>query len=235
MKRFLFIIPLLLLPILAAAQADTIAHEQGMPLFIVDGKVGMSKSDIPSPDEIASITFMSYEEGVELYGKRATNGVLIIRTKNYEKEHVVKKEHVVQTSPAVQKAQSKQLPRWARWVVLFFLELLLIVFLLSTRSRWIGTDEDLPLDDLPEISPAMKRKGYDKLFIGVAFHVVEKQTTDKSLITKRFSISPDRAERILSQLEKEGIVGPPETDGTRKVPFLDVAELSPILDRLGVR
>ena len=86
MKRFLFIIPLLLLPILAAAQADTIAHEQGMPLFIVDGKVGMSKNDIPSPDEIASITFMSYEEGVELYGKRATNGVLIIRTKNYEKE-----------------------------------------------------------------------------------------------------------------------------------------------------
>ncbi len=87
MKRLIYILPFLLLPLLAA-QADTIAHEQGMPLFIVDGKVGVSKNDIPSPDEIASITFISYEEGVELYGKRATNGVLIIRTKNYEKEHV---------------------------------------------------------------------------------------------------------------------------------------------------
>lgn len=87
MKRLLYILPFLLLPLLAA-QADTIAHEQGMPLFIVDGKVGVSKNDIPSPDEIASATFISYEEGVELYGKRATNGVLIIRTKNYEKEHV---------------------------------------------------------------------------------------------------------------------------------------------------
>lgn len=86
MKRLALIL-LCLLPLLAT-QADTIAHEQGMPLFIVDGKVGVSKNDIPSPDEIASTTFISYEEGVELYGKRATNGVLIIRTKNYEKEHV---------------------------------------------------------------------------------------------------------------------------------------------------
>lgn len=87
MKSLLYILPFLILPLLAT-QADTIAHEQGMPLFIVDGKVGVSKNDIPSPDEIASTTFMSYKEGVELFGKRATNGVLIIRTKNYEKEHV---------------------------------------------------------------------------------------------------------------------------------------------------
>ena len=92
MKRLIYILPFLLLPLLAT-QADTIAHEQGMPLFIVDGKVGVSKNDIPSPDEIASATFISYEEGVELYGKRATNGVLIVRTKNYEKEHVQEVQH----------------------------------------------------------------------------------------------------------------------------------------------
>ena len=202
---------------------------------MVDGRLGVSPNSLPPKDSIASVTVLKPSEAEYIYGERAADGAVIIRTKNYEKEHVVQEEHVVQTSPAVQKAQSKQLPRWARWVVLFILELLLIAVALRGLSQWQKADENLPLDDLPEISPAMKRKGYDKLFIGVAFHVVEKQTTDKSLITKRFSISPDRAERILSQLEKEGIVGPPETDGTRKVPFLDVAELSPILDRLGVR
>lgn len=205
------------------------------PFYVVDGRLGVSPNSLPPKDSIASVTVLKPSEAEYIYGERAADGAVIIRTKNYEKEHVVQEEHVVQTSPAVQKAQSKQLPRWARWVVLFILELLLIAVALRGLSQWQKADENLPLDDLPEISPAMKRKGYDKLFIGVAFHVVEKQTTDKSLITKRFSISPDRAERILSQLEKEGIVGPPETDGTRKVPFLDVAELSPILDRLGVR
>ena len=201
------------------------------PFYVVDGRLGVSPNSLPPKDSIASVTILKPSEAEYIYGERAADGAVIIRTKNYEKEHVVQKEHVVKTLSSV---HNKQLPRWARWVVAL-LDLLLIAVVLSTRSRWIGTDDDLPLDDLPEISPAMKRKGYDKLFIGVAFHVVEKQTTDKSLITQRFSISPDRAERILSQLEKEGIVGPPETDGTRKVPFLDVAELSPILDRLGVR
>ena len=196
---------------------------------MVDGRLGVSPNSLPPKDSIASVTILKPSEAEYIYGKRAAEGAIIIRTKNYEKEHVV------QTPSPVRKAQKKHLPRWSKWVVVLFLDLMLIAFVLLSRSPWIGSDEDLPLDDLPELSPAMKRKGYDKLFIGVAFHVVEKQTTDKSLITQRFSISPDRAERILSQLEKEGIVGPPETDGTRKVPFLDVAELSPILDRLGVR
>ena len=199
------------------------------PFYVVDGRLGVSPNSLPPKDSIASVTILKPSEAEYIYGKRAAEGAIIIRTKNYEKEHVV------QTPSPVRKAQKKHLPRWSKWVVVLFLDLMLIAFVLLSRSPWIGSDEDLPLDDLPELSPAMKRKGYDKLFIGVAFHVVEKQTTDKSLITQRFSISPDRAERILSQLEKEGIVGPPETDGTRKVPFLDVAELSPILDRLGVR
>ena len=113
MKRLIYILPFLLLPLLAT-QADTIAHEQGMPLFIVDGKVGVSKNDIPSPDEIASITFISYEEGVELYGKRATNGVLIIRTKNYEKEHVQEVQNASKQQNRGKKNQPGKLGRFVQ-------------------------------------------------------------------------------------------------------------------------
>lgn len=202
------------------------------PFYVVDGRLGVSPNSLPPKDSIASVTVLKPSEAEYIYGERAADGAVIIRTKNYEKEHVVQKEHVVKTLSSV---HNKQLPRWARWVVLFFLELLLIVFLLSTRSRWQDVDEDLPLDDLPEISPKMKELGYDQLFLKVAFYVVEKQTTQRSQIAKRFSISPNRAERILTQLEKEGIVSPATNNKNRKVLFLDVAELSPMFERLDIK
>ena len=192
------------------------------PFYVVDGRLGVRPNNLPPKDSIATITILKPSEAEYIYGKRAAEGAVIIRTKNYEKENVV------QTSPPVQK---KKLSRW----MVVLLSLLLIAVVLSTRSRWIGTDEDLPLDDLPEISPKMKKLGYDQLFLKVAFYVVEQQTTQRSQIAERFSISPDRAERILAQLEKEGIVSPATNNKTRKVLFLDVAELSPMFERLDIK
>ena len=199
------------------------------PFYVVDGRLGVSPNNLPPKDSVASVTVLKPSEAEYIYGKRAAEGAVIIRTKNYEKEHVV------QTPSPIQKAQKKHLPRWGKWVVLLFLELMVIAFVLLSRSPWIGSDDDLPLDDLPEISPKMKKLGYDQLFLKVAFYVVEQQTTQRSQIAKRFSISPDRAERILAQLEKEGIVSPPTNNKTRKVLFLDVAELSPMFERLDIK
>ena len=192
------------------------------PFYVVDGRLGVRPNNLPPKDSIATITILKPSEAEYIYGKRAAEGAVIIRTKNYEKENVV------QASPPVQK---KKLSRW----MVVLLNLLLIAVVLSTRSRWIGTDDDLPLDDLPEISPKMKELGYDQLFLKVAFYVVEQQTTERSQIAKRFSISPDRAERILTQLEKEGLVSPTTNNKTRKVLFLDVAELSPMFERLDIK
>ena len=198
------------------------------PFYVVDGRLGVSPNSLPSKDSIASVTVLKPSEAEYIYGERAVEGAVIVRTKNYEKEHAV------QTPSPIRKTQKKHLPRWGKWVVAL-LDLLLIAVVLSTRSRWIGTDDDLPLDDLPEISPKMKDLGYDQLFLKVAFYVVEKQTTQKSQIAGRFSISPNRAERILTQLEKEGIVSPATNNKSRKVLFLDVAELSPMFERLDIK
>ena len=192
------------------------------PFYVVDGRLGVSPNNLPPKDSIASVTVLKPSEAEYIYGKRAAEGAVIVRTKNYEKEHAV------QTPSPVRK---KKLSRW----MVVLLNLLLIAIVLSTRSRWIGSDDDLPLDDLPEISPKMKKLGYDQLFLKVAFYVVEQQTTERSQIAKRFSISPDRAERILTQLEKEGIVSPATNNKTRKVLFLDVAELSPMFERLDIK
>ena len=192
------------------------------PFYVVDGRLGVSPNNLPPKDSIASVTVLKPSEAEYIYGKRAAEGAVIVRTKNYEKEHAV------QTPSPVRK---KKLSRW----MVVLLNLLLIAIVLSTRSRWIGSDDDLPLDDLPEISPKMKKLGYDQLFLKVAFYVVEQQTTERSQIAKRFSISPDRAERILTQLEKEGIVSPAINNKSRKVLFLDVAELSPMFERLDIK
>ena len=192
------------------------------PFYVVDGRLGVSPNSLPPKDSIASVTVLKPSEAEYIYGKRAAEGAVIVRTKNYEKEHAV------QTPSPVRK---KKLSRW----MVVLLNLLLIAIVLSTRSRWIGTDDDLPLDDLPEISPKMKKLGYDQLFLKVAFYVVEQQTTQKSQIANRFSISTDRAERILTQLEKEGIVSPATNNKSRKVLFLDVAELSPMFERLDIK
>lgn len=199
------------------------------PFYVVDGRLGVSPNNLPPKDSIATVTILKPSEAEYIYGERAAEGAVIIRTKNYEEEHVV------QTPSPVRKAQKKHLPRWSKWVVVGFLELMFIAFVVLSLSRWKEADKDLPLDDLPEISPKMKKLGYDQLFLKVAFYVVEQQTTQRSQIAKRFSISPDRAERILAQLEKEGIVSPATNHKTRKVLFLDVAELSPMFERLDIK
>ena len=199
------------------------------PFYVVDGRLGVSPNSLPSKDSIASVTVLKPSEAEYIYGERAVEGAVIVRTKNYEKEHAV------QTPSPIRKTQKKHLPRWGKWVVVLFLELMVIAFVLLSRSPWIGSDDDLPLDDLPEISPKMKKLGYDQLCLKVAFYVVEQQTTQKSQIANRFSISTDRAERILTQLEKEGIVSPATNNKSRKVLFLDVAELSPMFERLDIK
>lgn len=135
MKCLLHII-LCLLPLLTA-QADTITYEQSKPLFIVDGEVGVSVDNIPPPDEIASTTILQYEEGVELYGEKAANGVIIVRTKNYEKEHVQEVQNAGNQQNRGKKNQPGKLGRFIQkitggnHVLGFILTIIIIISLFS--------------------------------------------------------------------------------------------------------
>ena len=57
------------------------------PLYVVDGVPGVNPTSV-SPDEIASITVLKDASAAAIYGSRAANGVIIIRTKggNYSQK-----------------------------------------------------------------------------------------------------------------------------------------------------
>ncbi len=57
------------------------AYAQRQPLFIVDGLVGASLDNL-DPNDIAEISVLRDGSAQALYGMRASNGVVLIRTKN---------------------------------------------------------------------------------------------------------------------------------------------------------
>lgn len=63
------------------------------PYYIVDGKLGVSADQLPPAEEIASKTKIDPEEAAYIYGDRAANGVIIIRTKEYERKMQLQVEH----------------------------------------------------------------------------------------------------------------------------------------------
>ena len=55
--------------------------ENIQPLYIVDGKIGVSPDELPLKEEIARTTVLGSEEAVDIYGERASGGAFIVTTK----------------------------------------------------------------------------------------------------------------------------------------------------------
>ena len=112
MRKIYFLLILLLLPLAVAAtgndRTDTVGFVH-MPLYIVDGKIGVQPSDVPESSEIASVTILNDEEAIDLYGERAAYGVIVIRTKDFEKTHA-------QQSAKQHRGEPGKLGRWIRKV-----------------------------------------------------------------------------------------------------------------------
>lgn len=112
MRKIHILLILLLLPLAVAAtgndRTDTVGFVH-MPLYIVDGKIGVQPSDVPESSEIASVTILNEKEATDLYGERAAYGVIVIRTKDFEKTHA-------QQSAKPRKSEPGKLGRWIRKV-----------------------------------------------------------------------------------------------------------------------
>lgn len=110
MRKIHILLILLLLPLVVAAtgndRTDTVGFVH-MPLYIVDGKIGVQPSDVPESSKIASVTILNDEEAIDLYGERAAYGVIVIRTKDFEKTHA-------QQSAKQHRGEPGKLGRWIR-------------------------------------------------------------------------------------------------------------------------
>lgn len=110
MRKIHILLILLLLPLAVAATGNDRTYTVGfvhMPLYIVDGKIGVQPSDVPESSEIASVTILNDEEAIDLYGERAAYGVIVIRTKDFEKIHA-------QQSAKQHRGEPGKLGRWIR-------------------------------------------------------------------------------------------------------------------------
>ena len=84
MRKFIYI---LLICFSAFCSAENI-----QPLYIVDGKVVESPTELPLPEEVAQTTILNSEEAVDIYGERASGGVFIVTTKKYAAEQQAKQQ-----------------------------------------------------------------------------------------------------------------------------------------------
>lgn len=68
--------------------ARSIGGIKGDPLFVVDGEIAADKKikDL-DPNTIDNITILKDQNATALYGDQADNGVIIVNTKSYVKEH----------------------------------------------------------------------------------------------------------------------------------------------------
>ena len=66
--------------------------ENIQPLYIVDGKIGVSPDELPLKEEIARTTVLGSEEAVDIYGERASGGAFIVTTKKYAAEQQAKQQ-----------------------------------------------------------------------------------------------------------------------------------------------
>lgn len=80
MKRLLYILLLMLLPICAGTAA-------GEPYYIVDGQPGVKQKDLPPKEEIARTIVLKADEAMDIYGDKAADGAVIISTKDFDKDH----------------------------------------------------------------------------------------------------------------------------------------------------
>ena len=75
---------------------------------------------------------------------------------------------------------------------------------------------------------------YDDMFVDVARYVVNGQQGSTSSIQRTFAIGYNKAGRLMDQLEKAKIVGPPRGSKPREVLILDEADLNARLQALGL-
>ncbi|MFD0767178.1 TonB-dependent receptor plug domain-containing protein [Mucilaginibacter lutimaris] len=72
-----------------ASKADTTSNN---PLYIIDGKITAAAGfKSLNPDDIDNISVLKNKESIKQYGPAGKNGVIIVVTKAYKKEHAAKK------------------------------------------------------------------------------------------------------------------------------------------------
>ena len=117
MRRLFCILFVLLFSMLSMATKKA-------PLYIIDGS--FETQNQLSPEQIGSVTILDSAEAVDIYGERASGGVVIIRTKEFENKNYKKNKSDFRPQPTRKRYQGVKI-----------LPLIILVLLSSVIPKWL--------------------------------------------------------------------------------------------------
>lgn len=117
MRRLFCILFVLLFSMLSMATKKA-------PLYLIDGS--FETQNQLSPEQIASVTILDSAEAVDIYGERASGGVVIIRTKEFENKNYKKNKSDFRPQPTRKRYQGVKI-----------LPLIIIVLLSIVIPKWL--------------------------------------------------------------------------------------------------
>lgn len=255
MRTRLFLLSLFYLALLLLLPVQAGAKE---PLYIVDGKVGVSQEQIPPVDSIASISVVDSADAVYSYGQKASGGAIIMHTKAYmrhlsdptsDTEDRLIIQALEEYGKAQQEARKKQRWKDLGYMVLLFLIICAIPSSWGKRlyERWEGgrssggkqmSDEEYRLfaqeGSTPTMPESLLSRGFDPLFAEATLYVIGTERASSEALQGYFRITKKRANLLIKQLIAEGIISKEEEDGLHQLLYVDYAELVPVFDKLGI-
>ena len=117
MRRLFCILFVLLFSMLSMATKKA-------PLYLIDGS--FETQNQLSPEQIESVTILDSAEAVDIYGERASGGVVIIRTKEFENKNYKKNKSDFRPQPTRKRYQDVKI-----------LPLIIIMLLSIVIPKWL--------------------------------------------------------------------------------------------------
>lgn len=117
MRRLFCILFVLLFSMLSMATKKA-------PLYLIDGS--FETQNQLSPEQIASVTILDSAEAVNIYGERASGGVVVIRTKEFENKNYKKNKSDFRPQPTRKRYQGVKI-----------LPLIIIMLLSIVIPKWL--------------------------------------------------------------------------------------------------
>lgn len=233
--------------LMAAAVSSTAA-----PFYIVDGQLGVSPDSMPAQEDILYLTTLDSAEAVFIYGERASEGAVVVQTKEYaaQQHYQTPGEHMRQpTEEEIRKAKEewryrrmreRREKRRKRKAVMLLLTLLILgaeqlYNVQKARNRKPMTDDEFRQATAELAQPRMpKHSTLDPLFARAAMYVTGTRRATIHDLQQFFGIGYSRALAIIRQLEDKQVIGTADRNDHHELCYEELEDLAELFDALGV-
>lgn len=225
----------------------------GAPFYILDGRLGVPFDSLPPSEDILYVTTLDSAEAVFIYGERASEGAVVVQTKEYAaRQHYHPPQQPVKqpTEEEIRKAKEeyrreryleRREKRRKRKAIILLLTLLfigadtLIEQSKAKKKKPMTDDEfrtataDMPQPQMPECTTL------DPLFAQAAIYVVGSRHATIGDLQRFFGIDYSRALTLIRQLEDKQVIGLADRNDHHEIFYDSMQDLSDLFEDMGVK